>query len=528
MSYRMTPMIVLPLLVLLACPVAGSCQTSKPGKPPITVSKETTWITEPLNADGTVNYVAAADAWLSKGVTRENNAAILILQAFGRDAINEKVRDAIIKRLELTDFLDANTALIGVSNYASEVFGEDNSYDAGSKIYAAMSKLGMDPFSADVDLTALAGYVKRNDRALDLLVEATKRPRYYMPYVSPSKPPRTVDGICRVSLRGCVHAPGALGARAFLRVREGKIDADLGDIIAIRKLGRLVGQETTLLEGLISLGLEQKALGTMIGLATSGRLDQPQAKALLANLCETPAFPMPSDLGNPIERFLVLDQITRWARDGMEMGTRQDSNNADPEPDVTVPDVKIDYDLLCRLTNEGIAKAQAVDAMPTFSARNKAREALSTPTSPAVKEALDVYRNPFKMQTGLVKLFQRAGTADPQRLAQLISECESSASGISPVGKFVETTRAWAILARLSAALAVYRAEHGRYPDKLDALAPGLIQAVPGDPFNDKPLTYRLTDKGYILYSVGKDMKDDGGKTRGFFRDEPDMVVEAK
>jgi len=77
MSYRMTPMIVLPLLVFLACPAAGLCQTSKPGKPLITVSKETTWITEPLNADGTVNYVAAADAWLSKGVTRENNAAIL-------------------------------------------------------------------------------------------------------------------------------------------------------------------------------------------------------------------------------------------------------------------------------------------------------------------------------------------------------------------------------------------------------------------------------------------------------------------
>jgi len=50
---------------------------------------------------------------------------------------------------------------------------------------------------------------------------------------------------------------------------------------------------------------------------------------------------------------------------------------------------------------------------------------------------------------------------------------------------------------------------------------------VPNDSFNEKPLTYRLTKEGYILYSVGKDMKDDGGKMEEFLRG-PDLVVEGR
>jgi len=41
----------------------------------IVVSPQTTYITAPVNADGTVNYVAYLDARHSEGVTADNNAA---------------------------------------------------------------------------------------------------------------------------------------------------------------------------------------------------------------------------------------------------------------------------------------------------------------------------------------------------------------------------------------------------------------------------------------------------------------------
>ncbi len=67
-------------------------------------------------------------------------------------------------------------------------------------------------------------------------------------------------------------------------------------------------------------------------------------------------------------------------------------------------------------------------------------------------------------------------------------------------------------------ALAAYHAEHGRYPAKLDDLAPKYLATVPDDLFSGKALLYRLTDKGYLLYSVGVNGIDDGGRQ---FDDNP-------
>ena len=68
-------------------------------------------------------------------------------------------------------------------------------------------------------------------------------------------------------------------------------------------------------------------------------------------------------------------------------------------------------------------------------------------------------------------------------------------------------------LARVACALERFRLAHGDYPETLDALAPQFIEKLPHDLINGQPLHYRRTDDGrFILYSVGWDEKDDGGK----------------
>jgi hypothetical protein len=68
-------------------------------------------------------------------------------------------------------------------------------------------------------------------------------------------------------------------------------------------------------------------------------------------------------------------------------------------------------------------------------------------------------------------------------------------------------------LARMACALERFRLAHGNYPDTLDALAPQFIAPLPHDVINGQPLHYRRTDDGrFVLYSVGWDEKDDGGK----------------
>ena len=67
-------------------------------------------------------------------------------------------------------------------------------------------------------------------------------------------------------------------------------------------------------------------------------------------------------------------------------------------------------------------------------------------------------------------------------------------------------------LAKLGFALAAYRAEKGAYPAKLADLTPKYVATVPKDPFNDQDLHYTQQGEGYLLYSVGVNGKDDGGK----------------
>ena len=65
--------------------------------------------------------------------------------------------------------------------------------------------------------------------------------------------------------------------------------------------------------------------------------------------------------------------------------------------------------------------------------------------------------------------------------------------------------------ARVGVALGMYRARNGRFPEKLDELAPDFIAAVPSDPFDGQPMRLKRTEHGLIVYSIGPDMTDHGG-----------------
>ncbi|HEX8551612.1 MAG TPA: hypothetical protein VF681_08660 [Abditibacteriaceae bacterium] len=62
-------------------------------------------------------------------------------------------------------------------------------------------------------------------------------------------------------------------------------------------------------------------------------------------------------------------------------------------------------------------------------------------------------------------------------------------------------------------ALRAFRVENGTYPTRLDELMSGYLKAVPADPFGGgEKLRYKRTANSYVLWSIGPDGKDDGGK----------------
>jgi hypothetical protein len=58
-------------------------------------------------------------------------------------------------------------------------------------------------------------------------------------------------------------------------------------------------------------------------------------------------------------------------------------------------------------------------------------------------------------------------------------------------------------------ALRAYELTHGKLPPDLNVLVPEFLDAVPVDDFDGRPLRYSAEKK--IVYSVGKNLKDDGG-----------------
>lgn len=72
---------------------------------------------------------------------------------------------------------------------------------------------------------------------------------------------------------------------------------------------------------------------------------------------------------------------------------------------------------------------------------------------------------------------------------------------------------------RVLIALERYRMRHGDYPHSLDRLLPDCIDRLPPDPWNGLPFGYVRIDpetdrlgRSFLLYSVGADRTDDGGR----------------
>jgi len=115
------------------------------------------------------------------------------------------------------------------------------------------------------------------------------------------------------------------------------------------------------------------------------------------------------------------------------------------------------------------------------------------------------------------------------RQAELEKELEQKARGFPPKifarlmlpasGRVIQ--RFVALEARKRCALAAIEIERYRIghnaesPKSFADLGAPLSSLLLQDPFDGKPLRYRAAEKGYVAYSVGADLKDDGGTPAG-------------
>ncbi len=66
--------------------------------------------------------------------------------------------------------------------------------------------------------------------------------------------------------------------------------------------------------------------------------------------------------------------------------------------------------------------------------------------------------------------------------------------------------------AEVAIALTLWKRRHGQWPERLDQLVPDLLPAVPPDRADGKPLRYAVREGQAVVYSIGADRDDDGGR----------------
>ncbi len=116
---------------------------------------------------------------------------------------------------------------------------------------------------------------------------------------------------------------------------------------------------------------------------------------------------------------------------------------------------------------------------------------------------------PYREQSrrGLDKVFDE----NFPRYAYLTAVLNPTFRRVRAAGDRIDTSIAGV---RTLLALAAYKDRFGSYPSSLADLESRLGWKLPDDEFSGKPLVYRQQGKGFILYSIGENLKDDGAKPR--------------
>ena len=518
------------ILILLMCTsvLATAADTTKappPAKLNITISRETTYILGPINEDGTVNYLAHINNKYGKGVTKENNAFVLMLKAIGPKSIDEKVLAGILKKLDMKP-------LPAKGEYFRTLYNYVPAFKRQQEAYKQLEKAKNGPWSAK-DYPILADWLKANEKPLALAQKAARRPRYFEPMVYTHDFSILLE-IYPVSCNRVQRVATAIICRAMLKYGSGDIDGAWADLLTAHKIGHHIGQGPLHVDDISGRHTTRLVRRGMAKIAVSGKLTAKQAKRFLAEYNKLPRLDRFPAMQN--RRLFILDTISFLAEGGSlntHGGLLDEYRKLNQMAAAASPNL-IDWNEVMRAVNRMFDRQVKIYSIPNASERALAREKF-------VRELRKVqaeYRNMPEAHylSKLNDLIKNARKSKPQDGSQVTQEVIKLVlmSDFPTFGRVIEHRKFRFMrgeLVGVALALAAYKAEKGVYPQTLADLSPAYLKAIPTDRFSDKGLIYKTRDKGYLLYSVGRNLKDDGGKKQSWDKKTGwagDIVIEAK
>ncbi len=472
-------------LILLTHVTARGDEAAKPASAKIPISRETTYITEPLKADGTPDYAAWLNKKFSEGVTPENNVVVGLAELLGDGYLIEDVRPRVVA------MIGAKRSFNGDFPFADM---RKQLHEAGSKTWQAKD----DPKTA--------AWLKHNAAMLDGLAKVAQRERYYAPILMNDKDliHQWWDGHI---LSVCDDWPAliALIARANLAITENRMDDAMADLVVARRLAEVMRGAEMWRQDLRMNGVIELVDTAVREISSRRAYSEIQARRFVSQFINFTERPPRREHVLLAGRLACLDQALSL-RAHINGGGAEDFAK---ELKISVSAVKgMDWGKVLREINA------ECDQYSKISTANRWSEIGSAAT-----QLEDAER---------ARMARFHASRDPDEFVRcwILASNEMISSGR---GEYLrQRARCMERMTLLSVALAGWQSVHGGFPETLGELSPDWLVKTPLDLFaDDQPFVYKRTAKGYLLYSVGRNMKGDGGQSEeeGGAKGTDDLVV---
>lgn len=497
--------LLVPILLLHPC-LAG--EKDKKPKLPFTISKETTFITGPLTKEGWLDYNTAVNERLRQGVTPENNASALLAVAIGPRPEGARLSPRFYKLLGIQEPAAKGEYYQDLFKFARDKLKIDTTVK-GAELIEQEDEASSKPWEG-TRYPVVAQYLKANENALNLASEAVMRSRYYYPLV-PSNEDQGLISALLPSVQKCRMLCRTFMARAMLHLGEGRPTEAWQDLLAVHRLGRAVGRGGTLIEGLVGIAIDNIATHGTLCFLEDARLDAKMVKDCLRDLQALPPAAGMLHQVNLVERFLVLQSIQRVSRPDKD--AFQELTDISKFGDVEITDEllkKADWNGVFKQANIAFDRLIAAVSTKDNAERHK-KMAQFIAEMQELKKNLNSEEAAKAMQSETATPAERGKVLGDALLAMLMP----SIAKVQAAGERGEQIQR---NLHVAYALAAYQLENGSYPKKLADLAPKYLAVVPGDVFSGKDLIYRVSKEGVLVYSVGTNGVDEGGR---YYDDEP-------
>lgn len=474
----------------------------------VLISKETTYISGPLAEDGLPNYALAIIESQREGVTRENNGARLFWQAIGPVSVDPDQFDLLCDELGVDDA----TAEYLVDVASEETVGrlakwleqrESNDQPGESEAGATpeelteqarelLNNVSAQPWTS-AQLPPVAEWLAENEAVLDLLVEASSKPRFYSPPPNVLADPNTpVFEMLLPHAQEARSAVRSLSARAMNRVAERHHEDAWQDILACWRFGVHIGKGPVIVEKLVGMAFRNVAKNCTIALLQADGLTEELASRILNDLHSQPNAVGIGESLDQAERLSFLDNALRQVTDRLGGIVGEDGEK------ISFAAPAVDPNATLRIGNHWYDRLVKAAAISDMQGRRKAVL--------EVEADLEQLAEGIKSKT-ISAFFSR--TKRSEMIGEILVSLMLPATSAAIRAEDRDSTSM--TLVRLAAALAVHRARAGEYPASLDDLIPAVLAEVPLDPYNNQPLVYERRENGYLLYSVFENEADDGG-----------------